>query len=92
MSNKIKDMGFSKLTNAEHLSFHNQVMLIVEKCGAENISAVEELALYKTSITSEVIIENEPIKTIIKSTIYIPIFSNSKAANKFAFMLVQSLV
>ena len=59
MSNKIKDMGFSKLTNAEHLSFHNQVMLVVEKCDAENISAVEELALYKTSITSEVDVVNQ---------------------------------
>ncbi len=58
MSNKVKDMGLTKLSNAEHLGFHMEVKLFVEKCGAENISVATKLPLYTDAINAEVEVVN----------------------------------
>ncbi len=58
MEKKVKEMGFTKLNNAEHLSFHIEASLFVEKCSAEKISAQEEFLLYQAEIEKEVEILN----------------------------------
>ncbi len=58
MEKSIKEIGFTKLTNAEHLNFHTEVKLYVEKCGVGNISCTKELPLYIEELEKEASIIN----------------------------------
>ncbi len=58
MEKLIKEIGFTKLTNAEHINFHTEVKMYVEKCGAENISCQQELVLYTAELEKEASIIN----------------------------------
>ena len=58
METSIKEIGFTKLTNAEHLNFHTEVKMYVEKCGMENISCANEFPLYQVAIDKEASIIN----------------------------------
>ena len=49
----IKEIGFTKLTNAEHINFHTEVKMYVEKCGVGNISCQQELVLYTAELEKE---------------------------------------
>lgn len=53
MTTKVQEIGFTKLTNAEHLNFHIEVKMFIESCGAENISATTELPLYAQALEEE---------------------------------------
>ena len=58
MITKIKNIGFSQKTKAEHLNFHLEVMEYLNKCGAENISCEAEIQLYASAISEEVQVVN----------------------------------
>ncbi len=58
MEKSIKEIGFTKLTNAEHLNFHTEVKMYVEKCGVGNISCTKELPLYIEELEKEASIIN----------------------------------
>ena len=53
MEKTIKEIGFTKLTNAEHLNFHTEVKMYVEKCGVGSISCQQELPLYIAELEKE---------------------------------------
>ena len=65
MTEKVKGIGFTQLTNAEHLNFHLEVKGFIEKCGVENISATEELAKYGEGIEIEVNMVNRQVASAL---------------------------
>ena len=69
MKKTIKEMGFSKLTNAEHLNFHTEVKLYIQKCGIENISCQTEFPLYEAEIDKEATTINRQSASIITASL-----------------------
>lgn len=53
MATKVKSIGFTRLTNAEHLNFHLEAKLFMQTCGTENISATDEFTRYLEVIDVE---------------------------------------
>lgn len=69
MEKKVKKTGLTKLTNDEHLNFHIEVKLYIEKCDAENISAANELTLYQAIIEKEKDIINRQAASVLTEKI-----------------------
>lgn len=65
----IKEIGFTKLTNAEHLNFHTKVKMYLEECTVENISCQKELPLYLAELEKEASIINRQTASAITASL-----------------------
>ena len=65
MTTKVKEIGLTKLTHAEHLNFHSEVKMFIEKCGVENVSVTTELPEYGQIIDKEVDMVNRQMASAL---------------------------